>query len=77
MGQVVDDYNPQSDPSIAVPRGEHIKIPTLKGDYSSNARDLLARDIANLRKYTNAPNSALRELIDLNKSMYPNVFKKL
>lgn len=40
------------------------------------ARDLLAKDIRDLRNYTNAPNSAIKELIDLNKSMYPNAYKK-
>jgi hypothetical protein len=38
-------------------------------------RDLLARDIWNLRQYTNTPNSSLQQLINLNKTMYPEAFK--
>ena len=48
----------------------------MKGDYSGSARDLLAKDIRDLRKYTNTPNSALKELIELNKKMYPLDFIK-
>ena len=73
-GQAVGGYNPANGPSIAVPRGEHSRIPTIKGEYTGSARDLLAKDIRDLRNYTNAPNSSLRELIDLNKQMYPGAF---
>ena len=42
----------------------------------TNARDLLARDIRELRRvYPNIPNSKLKELIDLNKKMYPEMRK--
>ena len=75
-GQAVGGYNPATGPSIAVPRGEHSRIPTLKGEYSGSARDLLAKDIRDLRNYTNAPNSSLRDLIDLNKQTYPGAFGK-
>ncbi|MCA1032996.1 hypothetical protein LCL95_18570, partial [Bacillus timonensis] len=74
--QVIDGYNPQYAPSIAVPFREHKRIPTLKGDYNGSARDLLAKDIWDLRRHTNAPNSALKELININKSMYPGSFLK-
>ena len=63
-GQAVGGYNPATGPSIAVPRGEHSRIPTLKGEYSGSARDLLAKDIRDLRNNTSAPNSTLRELTD-------------
>lgn len=75
-GQVVKGYDPLTAPSISVPRGEHAQIPNLRGEYTGSARDLLARDIRNLRNYTNAPNSSLQELIDLNKQMYPGAFGK-
>ena len=75
-GQVVDGYDPFSGASIALPRGEHTQIPNLRGDYGGSARDLLARDIYNLRNYTNAPNSSLQYLIRLNKQMYPGAFGK-
>jgi RHS repeat-associated protein len=55
---------------------EHGLIPNLAGEYSGTARDLLARDINNLRSFTNAPNSALQELIGLNKATYPEAFAR-
>jgi hypothetical protein len=73
-GQADNGYDPATGPSIALPRGEHSRLSTLKGDYAGSARDLLARDIRDLRNSTNAPNSSLRQLIDLNKEMYPGAF---
>ena len=76
MGQVVDGYDPMTAPSIAVPRREHVRIPTIKGEYTGTAREILAKDIFDLRQHTSAPNSALKELIELNKKMYPDAFMK-
>ncbi|WP_180277259.1 hypothetical protein [Chryseobacterium sp. 52] len=45
----------------------------------TNARQVLARDVFELRRvYGNQgiPNSALQELIQMNKKMYPGAFKK-
>lgn len=75
-GQVVEGYNPATGPSIAVPRGEHSGIPTLKGEYTGSARDILAKDIRDLRNYTNAPNDSLQNLINLNKQTFPGAFGK-
>ena len=75
-GQVVPNYNPLSAPSIALPRAEHAMIPTLRGPYTGSARSLLAKDIMDMRNYTNVPNSSLIELIKLNKQMYPAAFIK-
>jgi RHS repeat-associated protein len=75
-GQVIPGYEQGSAPAIALPRGEHSRIPTIKGEYTESARDLLANDIRNLRDYTSTPNSSLRDLIDLNKTMYPDSFGK-
>jgi hypothetical protein len=75
-GQAIPGYDPKTGPSIALPRGEHREIPTQKGSYSGSARDLLAKDIKDLRSNTNAPNSSLRELIELNKETYPGAFAK-
>lgn len=72
--QVIPGYDPKTAPSIAVPAREHRRIPTIKGNYPGNPRDLLAKDIKDLRKYTNAPNVALQDLIKLNKTTYPGVF---
>ena len=74
--QAINGYNKKTGPSIALPRGEHRAIPTKKGTYSGSARDLLAKDIRDLRNYTNTPNSALKQLIQENKNAYPNAYKK-
>lgn len=76
MGQIVPGYSRATGPSIAVPRAEHALIPKLTGEVTMTPRALLARDIANLRNYTNAPNSSLRSLIDLNRQMYPQSFAR-
>jgi len=75
-GQAIDGYDPATGPSIAVPSNEHRRIPTLRGQYEGNARDLLAKDIKDLRNYTNAPNSALQDLVRLNKEANPSAFNK-
>lgn len=76
MEQVIPGYSRSNAPSIAIPRSEHQMIPTRKGPYTGSARDQLAKDIRDLRNYTNAPNSSLQDLIQLNKDMYPNAFRK-
>lgn len=43
----------------------------------SNAREVLARDIFELRRvYSNIPNSFCKELIQMNKTMYPRTIIK-
>ncbi len=74
--QAIPGYNRLTAPSIAIPQAEHRLIPTISGDYNGTARDLLAKDILDLRNYTNTPNSSLQELIQLNKQAYPNAFTK-
>jgi len=74
--QAIPGYNRLTAPSIAIPQAEHRLIPTISGNYNGAARDLLAKDILDLRNYTNAPNSSLQELIQLNKQTYPNAFAK-
>ncbi|ALM52427.1 RHS repeat-associated core domain-containing protein [Halomonas huangheensis] len=73
-GQVIPGYDLKTAPSMAVPSAEHRAIPTLRGEYSGSPRELLAKDVRDLRNYTNAPNSAIQDLISLNKEMYPNSF---
>jgi hypothetical protein len=68
MGQIVPGYNYSTGPAIVLPEGEHWQIPNLKGPYEGSARELLARDILNLRRHTNAPNLALQELIEINRT---------
>ena len=74
--QAIDKYNHKNGPSIALPVREHKKIPNIKGEYEGTARDLMANDAQNLRKYTQAPNEAIEELIGLTKLMYPKDFAK-
>ncbi|MCU4391658.1 RHS repeat-associated core domain-containing protein [Acinetobacter courvalinii] len=74
--QVIPNYDPLTAPSIALPRGEHAMIPTLKGEYTGSPRSLLAKDIMDMRNYTSAPNRSLIKLIEMNKQMYPTAFTK-
>ncbi|WP_052755978.1 RHS repeat-associated core domain-containing protein [Paenibacillus durus] len=81
MKKLVDNYDPNTAPAINVPKVGH----TIKGPNGivsrstkgiENARQLLARDIMELRRvYDDIPNSALKELIELNKKMYPEMRK--
>ncbi len=48
----------------------------IKGEYTSTAKDLLAKDIHDLRNDTSALNSLLHDLIDLNKQMYSGTLGK-
>jgi RHS repeat-associated protein len=73
-GQVIPGYSYANAPSIALPAAEHGLIPNLRGTYSGTAQDLLERDISNLRAYTNAPESAIQQLLDLTNQTYPDTF---
>ena len=76
-GQLIDGYDYSNAPGIVLPKGEHADIPNLKGENTAGTpRQQLAQDIRNLRNYTNAPNSSLQQLIDLNKFIWPEQFKK-
>ena len=70
MKKLVDNYNLNTAPAINVPKVGH----TIKGPNGINPRQLLARDIRELRRvYDDIPNSKLKELIELNKKMYPEM----
>ena len=82
MKKFIKGYNPKTAPAINVPREGHTVRSILEGvgivsrskKGITNARQLLARDIRELRRvYPDVPNSALKELIDLNKKMYPEM----
>lgn len=75
--QVIPGYDHNNAPAIALPSNKHKKIPTIKGEYTNSARDLLATDVRNLRNYTNTPNSSIKELVKLNKEMYPDAFARV
>jgi RHS repeat-associated protein len=74
--QSIPGYDPNKAPSIALPNEEHKRIPTVRGEYAGPAREQLAKDIRDLRNYTDAPNRSLRELIDLVKQTYSGSFRK-
>ena len=81
MKDFVENSDLNTAPAINVPKvGHTIKGPngvvsrSIKG--IENPRQLLARDIMELRRvYNDIPNSALKELIELNKKMYPEMRK--
>jgi len=72
--QVIQNYDRSTAPTIVLPQIDHQIMPKLTGPYGGSARDLLAQDIRNLRNYTDAPNRSLQELIQLNKTQYPEAF---
>ncbi len=74
--QVIPGYDPDIGPGIALPQPEHRRIPKLTGTYLGTARELVARDLWDLRRYTGAPNSALRELLALVRRIYPGALDK-
>ena len=76
MEQLIPGYNRASGPAIAIPEELHRTIPKIRGATDFMPRQVLANDIRNLRTYTNAPNSSLQELIEMNKQMYPGAFRK-
>jgi hypothetical protein len=72
-GQVIDDYDYINAPSVALPEGEHAAIPTQRGNYTGTPQELIAKDIEDLRAFTNTPEASIQALIDLIRSMYPGI----
>ena len=64
-------YDRASAPAIALPKAEHEVIPNLRGSYTGSPSDLVERDIRNLRSYTDAPDSAIHDLLGLIAKSYP------
>lgn len=86
MARLVRGYDRSSAPAILVPKLGHTvgkngvgvvsrpKINNRTGLPFDNARDLMARDIRELRRvYPEIPNSQLQMLIEKNKAMYPEM----
>ncbi len=79
MKKLISSYNPGTAPAILVPRHGHTigKVVSTNMKNISTARQLLARDIIELRRvYPDIPNNVLQTLIDLNKTVYPGAFIK-
>ncbi len=63
-----------NEPAIRLPKEEHDAVSAAqaaRSEIPAGARDLLADEIGNLRNNTGAPNSALKQLINLNKELHP------
>lgn len=86
MKELVEGYDPATGAAMLVPRVAHtvskegVGIVSRSGVNAktgmpiTTARGVIARDIKELRRvYPDVPNAKLQELIDLNKSMYPEV----
>ena len=82
MQDLIPGYDAMTAPAILVPKVGH----TIKGpngivsrsvDCLSTPRDVLARDIRELRRvYPDVPNSSLQNLIKMNKDAYPGAFRE-
>ena len=78
MNKFVKDYDQNTAPAILVPpightRGEGVVSRRTTGPEAS-ARDVVARDIRELRRvYPDISNDTLKDLIKLNKKMYPEM----
>ncbi|WP_425449870.1 hypothetical protein, partial [Dethiothermospora halolimnae] len=82
MKKLVEGYDSMTAPAINVPRIGHTKRHPVRGIVSrstkgiTNARQLLTRDIMELRRvYPDIPNSKLQELIEMNKKLYKEMRK--
>ncbi|MED4172384.1 T7SS effector LXG polymorphic toxin [Halalkalibacterium halodurans] len=82
MKKLIENYDYRTAPAINVPKvGHTINGPNGIVSRSTRGietpRQLLARDVLELRRvYDDIPNSALRELIELNKQMYPEMRRR-
>jgi hypothetical protein len=74
--QIIPGYNESKGPSIVVPEHLHRKIKNTKGTYDDNPRQLLAKTAQDLRNHTDAPNSAIQELVKKAKNDFPGTFDK-
>jgi RHS repeat-associated protein len=83
MKNFIPEYDANTAPAILVPPGGHVWSVNPGGIVSrsivgiKNARQLIARDIMELRRlYPDIPNSQLQKLIELNKRLYPIIRSK-
>ncbi len=82
MKKFVPGYNENTAPSILVPKLGHtngVGVVSRSTTGFTNARQVLARDIFELRRVYGSqgiPNSSLQQLIQMNKTMYSGVFIK-
>lgn len=79
MKNFIPDYNFMTAPAILVPKlghtlGSGVLSRSTRGFI--NARQVVARDVLELRRVYSIPNSQLLNLIQMNKQMYPKAFMK-
>lgn len=80
MKKFIPNYDHNTAPAILVPKVGHTVgrnvVARFAGGFT-NARQVLARDIIELRRvYPEISNTELRQLIHLNRTLYPNSFNK-
>ncbi|MGE0133399.1 MAG: RHS repeat domain-containing protein [Blastocatellales bacterium] len=68
--QVIPGYDYNNAPAIALPSDEHDNIKNRRGKYTGTAQELIKQDINNLRKHTNTPESAIKQLQRLIRKVY-------
>lgn len=82
MRKFIPNYDPKTAPTILVPRTGHTirgpnGIVSRSSEGINNARQLVARDIKELRRvYPDVSNKQLQKLVQMNKDMYPQIGKK-
>ena len=83
MGRMIPGYDPLSAPAILVPKVGHTIRSLERGIVSRSTvglatpRAVVARDIMELRRvYPDIPNAQLQQLIQMNKTAYPQSFIK-
>ena len=80
---LIGDFNLRNkvgnEPAIRLPTEQHAAVTAAQRTrkVAASARDLLADEIRILRKFTEASNSALKELIELNKRLHQSDFAPL
>ena len=71
-GQVIDGYDYNTGPAIALPRNEHLDLAKFnqKGIYTGSADDLITSNLLDLLDNTNTPQTSIDKLTELIDSKY-------
>ncbi len=74
--RLIPGFIPKRSIVIAIPYYEHKKIKYFSYSHIQNARTLLAEEVRQTRRFTAIPPDVLLKIVDSNKKLYPNSFKK-
>ncbi len=74
--RIIKNFNALTSVVIAIPSHEHKNIKYCDYSEIENPRILLAREIKIMRRYTKIPSIVFIKIINANKAMYPDSFKK-